>query len=125
MLGNIGKWDEADQKTSNVEILTLKDWIQIMPFAATWMDVEIIMLSEVRQWETNTCYHLNVESKKEDTNKLVCRTETDSQTLQNLWLPKGKGCGEGVNRGSEMGKKCSKIRLWWSLYNYKCNKFIE
>ena len=27
---------------------------KIMPFAATWMDLEIIMLSEVSQTKTNT-----------------------------------------------------------------------
>ena len=32
--------------------------------------------------------------KKKDTNELMCRTETDLQTLKNLWLPKGTG-GEG------------------------------
>ena len=26
-------------------------------------------------------------------NNELCRTETDSQTLKNLWLPKEKGCG--------------------------------
>ena len=33
--------------------------------------------------------------KKKDTNELICRTETDSQTLKNLWLPKRTGWGGG------------------------------
>ena len=37
---------------------------EIMPFAATWVDLKIITLSEVSQRKTNTmCYHLYVESK--------------------------------------------------------------
>ena len=37
---------------------------EIMPFAATWMDLKIITLSEVSQRKTNTmCYHLYVEYK--------------------------------------------------------------
>ena len=35
-----------------------------------------------------------MESKKNDTNKLIYKTETDSQT-ENKWLSKGKCCGEG------------------------------
>ena len=37
---------------------------EVLPFAVTWMDLEILMLSEVRQRKTNTAYHLYVESKK-------------------------------------------------------------
>ena len=38
---------------------------EIMAFSATWMDLEITMLSEVRQWDTTIiCYHLYVESKQ-------------------------------------------------------------
>ena len=38
---------------------------EIMPFAATWMDPEIIILSEVNQRNTNIkWYHIHVESKK-------------------------------------------------------------
>ena len=38
---------------------------KIMPFAVTWMDLEIITLNEVvTRGRTNTvCYHLYVESK--------------------------------------------------------------
>ena len=53
---------------------------EIMPFAATWMELEIIILSEVRQRKTNIWYHLHVESKKNDTNGFIYKTETDSQT---------------------------------------------
>ena len=32
---------------------------KILPFAATWMDLDSIMLSEISQTKTNTlCYHL-------------------------------------------------------------------
>ena len=37
---------------------------EIMPCAATWMDLEIVILSEVRQRKTNIIYCLYVESKK-------------------------------------------------------------
>ena len=38
---------------------------EIMPFVATWMDLEIIVLSEVSQRRKNVVwYHLYVESKK-------------------------------------------------------------
>ena len=38
-----------------------------------------------------------MESFKKDTNELIFKTETDSQTLDYLWLPKGTGGGsEGL-----------------------------
>ena len=38
---------------------------ETMPFAATWGDLEIVILSEVRHRKTNIiCYHLNVETKQ-------------------------------------------------------------
>ena len=37
---------------------------ELLPFAATWMDLEVIILSEVRQRKINIIYHLYVESKK-------------------------------------------------------------
>ena len=38
---------------------------EIMPFRAAWIDIVIIILTEVKQRKTNiTWYHSNVESKK-------------------------------------------------------------
>ena len=38
---------------------------KVVPFAATWIQLEIIILTEVSQRKANTrLYHLNVESKK-------------------------------------------------------------
>ena len=55
-------------------------------------------LTYIDQRKTNIIwYHLHVEFLKHGTNKLIYKTETDSQTYKtNLWLPKGKG-GGGIN----------------------------
>ena len=54
---------------------------EIMPFAATWMQLDVITLSEVSQRKTNIIsYHLYVESLKNDTNELIYKIEADSQT---------------------------------------------
>ena len=50
-----------------------------------------------------------MESLKKDINELICRRETDSQTLKtNLWLPKGKGWGEGWTGGLGLAKEGEK-----------------
>ena len=36
---------------------------------------------------------------KKDTNKLICRTERDSQTLKDLGLSEGTGGGGGMDWG--------------------------
>ena len=80
---------------------------KIMLFAATQMDLEIIILSEWYKSEKDKShYHLYWNhdwatepnwywNEKNDTNELIYKTETDSQTLRtNSWLPGGKGRGE-------------------------------
>ena len=54
---------------------------KIMPFAATWMDLEMITLSEVSQTEKDK-YHMTslICGILNDTNELIYKTETDSQT---------------------------------------------
>ena len=61
------------------------------------MDIEIIILSEVRQRKKSIIYHLYVESKKNDMNELICKTETDSRRTQTEGYQRGKGGGEGIN----------------------------
>ena len=55
---------------------------EIMPFAATWLDLGTIILSEVSQANI-TCYYLYVESKEHYTNEIIYKMETDSQTEKN------------------------------------------
>ena len=61
-----------------------------MPLAITWIDLEIILPSEVSQ--RKTMYDItHMWNLKNDTNELVNKTETDSRTQKtNLWLSKGK-----------------------------------
>ena len=72
---------------------------EIMPFAATQMDLEMIMLSELRQRKINVIwYHLYVESKKKKgTNEVICKTETESHTAQTYGYQKGGG-GERLTK---------------------------
>ena len=49
---------------------------EAMPFAATWMDLEIIRLSEVSQ--KVKYYIISIWNLKNSTNKLVYETKTDS-----------------------------------------------
>ena len=51
---------------------------EIMPFAATWMDLKIIILSEVRQRQIS--YDINyMWNLKKDTNGPIYKTEIDTQ----------------------------------------------
>ena len=76
-----------------------------MPFAASWMDLEIIILSEVSQTVKHKHHMVSLvcgilKKKKKDTNEFICRTEAEPLTLTNLWLPKGTGGGrEGWTGG--------------------------
>ena len=71
-----------------------------MPFAVTWVDLEIIMLSEVCHIEKK--YHLislTYGIQKKDTNELIYKAEIDSQIQKTvLWLPKRK-----IGRRAKLG----------------------
>ena len=68
-----------------------------MPFAATWIDLEIIILSEVRRKKTNTTwYHLYVDSKKKKWHKWPYLQNRNRPTdIEKLMVTKGKMKKEG------------------------------
>ena len=68
-----------------------------MPFAATWIDPEVIILSVYyTKWSKpeKDKYHIVAficELYQDDTNEMIYKTETHSQSLKTkLWLQKGK-----------------------------------
>ena len=52
-----------------------------MPFAATWTDLEMIILREINQTEKDKHHmmSLNLWTLKHNTNELIYQTETGSQ----------------------------------------------
>ena len=57
-----------------------------MPFVATGMELEILILSEVRKRKTNTICHY-IWNLIHSTNEFTCRKETNSWTWRtDLWM---------------------------------------
>ena len=52
---------------------------EVMPFAATWIDLEIVIFSEVSQPEKDKYHMISLICGilKNDTNKLIYKTEID------------------------------------------------
>ena len=85
-----------------------------MPSVATWMDLEIIILSEVNQTEKDK-YNISFicRNLKNSIDELIYETEIDSQTQKtNLRLPREMGEGD-------------KLEIWdWHIHTtmYKIGK---
>ena len=74
-----------------------------MPSVATWMDLEVIILSEDRERQIIQDI-TQMWNLKYDTYEVIYKTEIDSQTQKtNLWLPKGKWSGGGGGINQEFG----------------------
>ena len=61
--------------------------------------IEILILSEASQKETPTSNAItDMWNLKKGQNELLCRRDTDSQTLKNFWFPKEtvQGVGEAL-----------------------------
>ena len=73
-------------------ILAVKN--EIMPSAATRMDLEMVILSEVSQRKTNfTIDHLYVESKNNGTNEPIYKIEIVTDVENKLMITKGGKVG--------------------------------
>ena len=64
-----------------------------MPLAATWMDLEIIILSEFRERQISYNNHLHVESKKIIQLNLFTKQKDSQADIINFQFSKGKGGG--------------------------------
>ena len=63
---------------------------EIMLFAATWKDLESIILSKVSQKEKDIPHdNTSMWNLKYGTNELICKTERDSQTENRLGCQRG------------------------------------
>ena len=78
-------------------LCSYKKWMNF-PYAALWMDLEIIIISDVSQTEKDSIIwkHLYMESWKTDTNELIYKTDSVS-SKNNLMFTKGKTGGKGKN----------------------------
>ena len=85
-----------------------------MSFAVTWMDLQIIILSEVSQKEKEIPYDITyMWNPKYGTNELICETEKDSQTQRtDLWLARGRRGGGEMDQ--EFGVSgCKPLYIEW------------
>ena len=82
---------------------------EIMSFAATWMDLEIIILSKVNQKERQMAYDITyMWNLKYDTNQPLYKTKADSHMWRTvLWLPARREGGRG--KDWEFGISKSKL----------------
>ena len=75
-----------------------------MPFSATWMDLENVILSEVSQTGKGRYYMVSLIRgiKKKKTNESIDKTETESQTQKTILL---------VTKGEREGGR-DKLVVW-------------
>ena len=90
---------EATQMSTNrginmVQIYNVIKKNEIMPFAATWVDLEIIILNEVSHTEKDKYRMISqMWNLKCDTNELIYKTEIDSDIENKLMATKGERWG--------------------------------
>ena len=79
----------------NRVLLSQKKKNEIMSFAAIWMHLEIIILSEVRQRKTNTIYHLHAEFQNTTQMNLSMKQRQTHGHREQTCHYQGERVGEG------------------------------
>ena len=82
--------DKEDVCTHTLEYYSAMKKNEIMPLAATWMQLDGIMLSEVTQKDEDPT-SLNMWNLKLDTDELTRETETELVDRAGWGLPRRKG----------------------------------
>ena len=84
--------DEGIWHTYTKEYYSTTKKNKIMPFAATWMELETLILSEINQKEKDKYhrYHLYVESNIQHEGTFPQKRKSWTWRID-LWLPRGKG----------------------------------
>ena len=100
-----------------------------MPFGATWMQLEIIILSEVSQKEKGK-YHMiwyDMWNLKYDTNEPIYETGTESCTLRtDWWLPRrGAGWGLGDGWRERVGLAEHRDYIQYPVINHNGNEYFS
>ena len=103
---------------------------EIMPFAATWLNLEITILNEVSQiGERQILYDITyIWNLKYNTNEHTYETETHSQTYRTYWsLPRGRETGGEIDW--EFGiSRCKLLYIEWINNNvllYSTGNYIQ
>ena len=112
------EWIKKMQYIYTMEYYSAIKKNEMMQFAATWMDLEIIILSKVSQKEKDK-YHmisLTCGIKNMMQMNLVYETETGSETWRaDMWLPRGSG--DGIRMHWEFGINRCKLLYIESINN--------
>ena len=98
-----------------------------MPFAATWMDLEIIILSEVSQKEKDIYYMISLICGISNMTQINISTK-QKQTHRHrgqLWLPRGRESG---GRNGVGVSRCKLVYIEWinnKVLLYRTGNYIQ